>query len=214
MINDLYNKKLNIDSIELLKIIPNNHIKCTFYDPQYRGILDKLSYGNEGDRQIDRSILSQMDDEYITNSINLINNILLPSGYLFLWIDKFHLCENSVKHWAKDTDLSIVDLIVWNKMKMGMGYRSRRISEYLMVLQKKPTKAKATWKNHAIPDVYNEKIINKIHPHQKPKELQEKLLLSVTEENDVVLDPCAGSFTIMDICINNNRNFLGTDIKF
>ena len=46
---DLINKKLNIDGVELLKQIPDKSLKVTFFDPQYRGILDKLSYGNEGE---------------------------------------------------------------------------------------------------------------------------------------------------------------------
>ena len=45
---NLINKKLNIDGVELLKQIPDKYLKVTFFDPQYRGILDKLSYGNEG----------------------------------------------------------------------------------------------------------------------------------------------------------------------
>ena len=47
-IEELYNKKNLIDGIELLRIIKNGSLKVVFFDPQYRGVLDKLSYGNAG----------------------------------------------------------------------------------------------------------------------------------------------------------------------
>lgn len=210
------NKKLNIDALELLKKTENEFVKVSFFDPQYRGVLDKLDYGNEGERQKERAELQQMSEEFITDCIREISRVLKPSGYLFLWLDKFHICQASQHEWIKGTDLQMVDLIVWNKMKMGMGYRTRRISEYLLILQKTPIKAKATWTNHSIRDVVDEKIEkeDKIHPHQKPKGLTEALMLATTNEGDIVLDPCAGSFLVYDVALKNGRQFLGTDIKF
>jgi len=42
--------------------------------------------------------------------------------------------------------LKVVDLITWDKGRIGMGYRSRRRGEYLIFLQKPPIRAKGTWK--------------------------------------------------------------------
>jgi hypothetical protein len=99
-----------------------------------------MKYGNEGARQIGRCSLPQIEETAIKNFLQEINRVLTPSGHLFLWIDKFHLCEG-ISTWFKSTDLNIVDLIVWDKGKIGMGYRSRRKSEYLLVLQKSTYKS-------------------------------------------------------------------------
>lgn len=204
--------KINVmDGLELMMDIERGSVSCVFFDPQYRGVLDKMNYGNEGERQKERALLSQMGENVICSFISGIDKVLKPSGHLFLWVDKFHLCEG-VKHWFSGTELCLVDMITWDKGKIGMGYRTRRKSEYLMVFQKEPKRAKGCWKSHSIPDVWTEKIINKNHAHQKPKELQKALILSVTNENDIVLDPCAGSYLIMDICLENNRIFLGADL--
>lgn len=104
-------------------------------------------------------------------------------------------------------------MITWDKMRMGMGYRTRRQGEYLVVLQKKPILAKATWTIHNIPDVWNEKT-RKIHPHSKPLELQKQLLLATTNEDDYVCDPASGGYSIFNICKEINRNFVGGDIIF
>ena len=47
----LLNKHLEICGLELLKQIEDSSIALCFFDPQYRGVLDKMKYGNEGERQ-------------------------------------------------------------------------------------------------------------------------------------------------------------------
>ena len=209
------NTKLTIDGLELLKSLESHSVDLCFFDPQYRGVLDKMRYGNEGERQKGRSALIQMSEESIKSFIAEINRVLKPSCYLMLWIDKFHLCEG-VGSWLDSTILHVVDLITWDKCRMGMGYRTRRQSEYLLVLQKKPIKAKGTWNLHNIRDIVSEKIPKEealLHPHSKPRGLQKDLILACTQEGDIVLDPAAGSFGVFECCKETNRNFLGTNLE-
>ncbi len=210
--HDLTGKRLVMDGRELLRRIPSGSVAACFFDPQYRGVLDKLGYGNEGvSRGQKRSALAQMDECVIAEFITGINNGLRPSGHLFLWVDKFHLCEG-VKGWLTGTELAIVDLIVWEKPNIGMGYRSRRKSEYLLVLQKKPCKAKGVWNVHNIPDVWKEGADTKKHPHAKPVGLQQRLIEAVSCAGDVVLDPAMGSGSVWEACRNINRCFIGADV--
>lgn len=201
-----------MDGLILLNQLNNDTVTASFFDPQYRGIMDKLNYGNEGERQKERSELQQMSEETIQTFIHEIDRVLIFSGHLFLWIDKFHLCEG-INHWTENTTLSIVDLITWDKGKIGMGYRTRRKSEYMLVLQKKPLKAKGHWTRHDIPDVWTEKIQNKKHPHQKPYLLQKNLIEAVSSPGDYIVDPSAGSYSVMSICIETGRNFIGGDLR-
>ena len=212
--NELVNRKNKMNGLDLLDLLDKESIKVTFFDPQYRGVLDKLSYGNEGkSRGKDRSALPQMSQEIIFEFLAKIELVLKPNGYLFLWLDKFHLFE--VKSWIENyQSLEIVDMIVWNKMKIGMGYRTRRRSEYLVIIQRYPRKAKSTWTLHNIPDVWDEKILDKNHTHAKPIELQKQLILATTNENDLVLDPASGGYSVFRACKETNRNFIGCDLEF
>ena len=45
----------------------------------------------------------------------------------------------------------------WHKNRLGMGCRTRRAAEYLLVAQKPPQRAKGIWQRHDIPDVWKEK---------------------------------------------------------
>ncbi len=207
------NKKNKVDGLKLLNDINNETISVAFFDPQYRGVLDKMHYGQH--RMKDRCSLVQMNEEKIRTFIEGINRVLKKSGYLFLWLDKFHLTNyaENFYNWIYNTDLQVVDMITWNKEKMGMGYRTRRVSEYLLVLQKTPTKAKVTWTDHSIPDVWSEKV-QRDHPHSKPIALQQRLIEATTKEGDYILDPAAGGYSVFVACKNAGRNFIGGDIEY
>lgn len=207
------NKKNLADGLDLLSEINDKSIATAFFDPQYRGVLDKLRYGNEGvSRGKARCDLQQMDEETIIKFINEINRVLKDSGHLFLWVDKFHLCQGLLE-WFTSTSLNLVDMIVWDKGKIGMGYRTRRKSEYLVIFQKSPVRAKSCWTDHAIPDVWEEKV-KKVHTHSKPIELQRRLILATTTDGETVLDAAAGGYSVFEACKLANRTFLGGDIAY
>ncbi len=209
----LPNTRLKMDGLALLAALAAASIPVVFFDPQYRGILDKMAYGNEGEsRGRRRSALTQMPEKTICQFLRQIDRVLLPSGHVFLWLDKFHLCQG-FRHWAADSQLELVDLIVWHKGRLGMGYRTRRVSEYCAVWQKQPKRAKGVWQAHDIPDVWRERVKNKSHPHQKPIELQAALIAAVSNEGDYIVDPAAGSFSVMQAAHSQNRNFIGCDLE-
>jgi len=203
---------VSMDGLEMMSSIPNCAITTAFLDPQYRGILDEMSYGQS--RQPDRQALPQMEYATITRFCEEIARVLTPHGHLFLWTDKYHLTNptENVHAWMADTSMEIVDMVVWNKQRMGMGYRTRRCSEYLFIYQKPPKRVKGVWMSRSIPDVWDEKPPSSDHPHAKPLALTGALIEAVTPENGIVLDPAAGSFTTMHASHEYGRKFIGCDL--
>lgn len=55
--------------------------------------------------------------------------------------------------------------------------------------------------------------VPKIHPTQKPLTILKRLIEIFTDENDVVIDPVAGSGTTLRACAELNRNCYGFEIK-
>ena len=200
------------DALELLRSLPDHCTPLAFFDPQYRENLDKLAYGNEGARQRKRCRLPQMTSGYIDQCVREIARVLRPSGYLMLWTDTFRLCQGY--HLRAVGILKCVDLISWDDERIpgGNGYRSRRCGGYLLVLQKPPIRARATWRDHGIRDHWSEKVDRKIHPHIKPQGLVERLIAAVTLPSDLVIDPAAGGFGVLTACLRLGREFIGCDI--
>lgn len=207
------NKRNKGDGLTLLGALNNDSIKLVFFDPQYRAVMDKLKFGNEGVRQKRRAALTQMDDESILAFGREIERVLKPSGHVVLWVDKFMASGfDPSRMFGADTTLRKVEFICWDTLKFGMGARARRRGEYAIVLQHEPTRAKDFWTDHGIPDVWPEKVDNADHVHRKPMELQKRLIGALSKKGDLVVDPCAGSFSVLEACHALGRNFMGCDI--
>jgi site-specific DNA-methyltransferase (adenine-specific) len=200
------------DALALLRSLPEACTRLIFFDPQHRENLDKLKYGNEGARQIERCLLPAMASEYIDACCREAARALMPSSYLMLWQNAFGLVQGH--HLRVANVLQCVDLIAWDNQHLGMGYRSRRRGDYLIILQKPPIKAKATWRDHGIPDRWVEKIDHKLHPHIKPIGLITRLIGAVTIAGELIVDPPAGSFAVMHAAHQLGREFIGCDLAF
>lgn len=204
----LYSNQPNVmNGLTMLRRLKTGIAPLVIFDGQYRGVLDDMAYGNEGERQSERAALPQMSAELIHRMMVEIERVLRPSRYLLQWCDKHALCE---RHHCVE-GLKIVDCIVWEKPRIGMGYRTRRKSEFLRIWQKPPIEAKSTWTDHGIPDVWAEKPGGD-HPHAKPFELQRSLIASVTQPKEFVVDPCAGGYGAMRAAHACGRQFLGCDL--
>ena len=186
------------DALTLLRSLPASCTPLTFFDPQHRAVLDKLKFGNACCLEIAR--------------------VLRPSGYLMRFIDTFCLVEAHHLHIPRKV-LAPVDLIAWDNLRLGQGKRSRRRGDYLLVLQKPPIKARATWRDRGIPSRWVEKIDLKrypreLYPHTKPIGLITRLIGAVSEPNSLIIDPAAGSFAAMHAAHQLGREFVGVDLAY
>lgn len=207
------NAPQRMDAVELLSRLPDRIAAMFFFDPQYRAVLDKLAFGNEGKRQAPRAALKSMTDSDIAFMVEEAARVLKASGHLMLWMDKFSLASGHWRRWMRHApQLETVDLIAWNKMRPGMGRRTRCQTEFLVILQKVPLRAKDVWKDHRLTDFWTESTDRGIHPHAKPYQLTERLIRACTERHDLVVDPCAGGYGVLTACRASGREFIGGDI--
>jgi len=196
----------------MLAAIEDSTAAAAFLDPQYRAVLDKLAFGNEGVRQSRRAKLPQMTDDDITWFVRECARVVQPGGHVFLWVDKFTLGTGRHVRWRHLLPLDVVDMIFWASMRFGMGKRSRTSSEVVIILQKRPVRADV-WTDHRIRDFWIEHADQTIHPHAKPHQLTERLIRASTKAGDLVVDPCAGGYGVLEACRISGRDFLGCDLE-
>ena len=209
MLEFLFNKVQGGDALILLQSLSDGCTPLVFFDPQHRGVLDHLKFGNEGARQRGRAKLPTMDEDYIDRACREIARVLNPGGYLMRGVDTFGLCMG--QHLRVADVIKPVDLVAWDSLRLGMGKRTRRRGDYLLVLQKPPINAR-TRLDHGIPSRWPEKVDRKLHPHVKPIGLITRLIAAVTQPGDLVVDPAAGSFVVMHAAHELKREFMGCDI--
>mgnify|MGYP002397339052 CR=1 FL=1 len=91
---------------------------------------------------------------------------------------------------------------------------SSRLSELAdMGLIKEFGSVGAYTKYRAVECPHVQEILAKIHPTQKPVKLLQNLISIFTDENDVVIDPCAGSGSTLLASVQLNRKAYGFEIK-
>ena len=128
------------------------------------------------------------------------------------------LGNDRVPLWLlKTPNLKIVDFLVWHKKNtLGLGNWLRSNAEFCFLIQKSPQTGKV-FKNRSFGNVWEENVLapsKRQHPHQKPRELIKALIEATTNEGDLIVDPCAGSFVVLEVYQELNREFLGCDLTF
>lgn len=209
---------LQMDGLNLLAALEPGSVQTVFFDPQYTFDYPDGDYRAKGcleksDRNQKRRSLPQMSDEVIADFCHRIFTVLQPQGHLFFWCNMMKLTNATASTQVVDAGFMGVDMLTWDKVKMGMGYRFRKCCEYCLAFQKPPIRARDCWHDNALRDIWRERIKARDHPHRKPVALLERLILATTKENDLVVDPAAGSFATLEACIATKRNFIGCDIN-
>lgn len=208
------NSRQIMSGYTMLRTIEDESAALAIFDPQYRAVLDDLEFGNEGKRQKARADLPQMTDRLICSFMEEIQRVLRAGGHLGFWIDKYSIGSgHHLKYFRYTPHLYIVDLITWNTMRFGMGRRSRGTTEFLVIAQKFPVRAKGFWTDNSIRDGWTEQADRALHPHSKPYQLTERIIRATTRKDDLVVDPCAGSYVTLEACKNTGRNFMGCDLR-
>jgi site-specific DNA-methyltransferase (adenine-specific) len=203
------NTKQNGEALELLTNLETNSVSLVFLDPQYEPVKNVLS--------VNYPLYSQSDYQ-ILRILEQIERVLKPSSFCLLWVNKTLLGNDRIPLWLlKTPSLKIVDFLVWHKKNtLGLGSWLRSNAEFCFLVQKYPQSGKL-FKNRSFGNVWEEAVLppsKRKHPHQKPRELVKALIEATTEKGDLIIDPCAGSFIVLEVCRELKREFLGCDLTF
>lgn len=203
----LLNTKQAGEALELLNELENNSVNLVFLDPQYEKVANVLS----------ANLYSQSDYQ-ILRILEQIERVLKSSAFCLLWVNKTLLGNDRVPLWLlKTPSLKIVDFLVWHKKNtLGLGNWLRSNAEFCFLIQKYPQSGKL-FKNRSFGNVWEENVLpvnKRQHPHQKPRELIKALITATTQEGDLIIDPCAGSFVVLEVCQELNRNYYGVDLTW
>jgi len=203
------NTKQSREALELLTNLESNSVSLVFLDPQYEPVRNVLSANYPLYCQSDYQILRILEQ---------IERVLRPSSFCLLWVNKTLLGNDRIPLWLLKTPaLKIVDFLVWHKKNtLGLGNWLRSNAEFCFLIQKFPQTGKV-FKNRSFGNVWEEAVLppnKRKHPHQKPRELIKALIEATTEKGDLIIDPCAGSFVVLEVCQELKRNFVGCDLTF
>ncbi len=220
------------DSLKIMKKIEPQSIDMIFADPPYFLSGDGISCSggkmvsvNKG--EWDKKINIEEKHKFNRKWIKLCYNLLKDNGTI--WISGTMHNIYSIGMALEQEGFKIINNITWEKLNPPPNISCRffvHSTETILWAKKDLKKAKHIFNyglmrtlnsNKQAKDVWktaltkpSEKKYGK-HPTQKPIEILEKIILSSTNENDLILDPFNGSGTTGIVANKLNRKYIGIE---
>ena len=230
---------LHGDTLEIMKTLKPESFDLIFSDPPYNLSNDgftcqngKMVSVNKG--EWDKSKGFENDLAFHELWISECKKLLKPNGTL--WVSGTYHSIFLCGYLLQKNDWHILNDIAWfkpnaspnlscrmftashetliwakksKKAKQIYNYKYLKEQDWGSDFIKKPNKQmRSVWVINTTPQ--REKEFGK-HPTQKPEGLLERIILSSTNEGDMVLDPFCGSGTTGVVATKNNRVFTGID---
>jgi site-specific DNA-methyltransferase (adenine-specific) len=234
MINNFINQIIQGDCLELFKEIPDNSVDMTFADPPFN--LQK-KYSNYRDNLKVKEYLGWCE-KWIKEMVRVTK----PTGSIFVhnipkWLTFFSGYLNEIsyfKHWiswdaptapmGKSLQPAHYGILFYTKSEKGAKFYELRHPHKRDRKQGYLLKDYGGKKDGLHPfgplvsdvwtDIHRIKHNNKrdLHPCQLPIHLMDRLILMVTDENDIVLDPFSGTGTTAISAKRMGRRYIGFEI--
>jgi site-specific DNA-methyltransferase (adenine-specific) len=204
--DDFINKIICGDCLEVMKGIPDKSVDLVLTDPPYSTPVI-TSFGRKKCKNLaDLSI-----QEFYFNAFKKeLERLLKPNGRLFIFCDdKFYPILFAVFY-----DWLNINLIIWDKGKIGMGNPVRKQHELIMYANRESFQYNRTENFTHYPSVMKYKSDNnKLHGAQKPLKLIRDLILGFSDKGNIILDPFTGSGVVCLASQQLDRNYIGIDLS-
>ena len=176
----------------------------------------------------DKSKGADVNHDFNKQWISRCQKLLKPNGSMMV-SGTMHVIY-SVGFAMQQLNMKLLNNIIWQKPNpppnLACRYFTHSTETILWSTKTKKSKhlfnyplMKKLNDNKQMKDVWNftapkksEKLFGK-HPTQKPLDLLTRILLSATNESDLVLDPFNGSGTTGVACVINKRNYIGIELE-
>jgi site-specific DNA-methyltransferase (adenine-specific) len=206
------------DALAFLRSLPDGSVDLICTDPAYNGMNQHLALGKGrivgqyGERGDGARWFDEFDDSEANyrEFLEQCARVLRDDRHMFLMFDSYSLL--TLGSLVRDY-LDVKNLVVWDKVAIGMGHYFRRTSEMIVFASKgkRPVTARD------IPDIWPiQRVHRGAYPTQKPVELFEAMIAASVgddhRETFVVCDPFVGSGSSALAAARQRCSFVGADI--
>ena len=200
------NKIYNTDCLEFMRSMPDSCVDLVVTDPPYEihtkggGLGKRPVYENGALGKISQGFDAGATLEQIARICKKINIFIFCSTKQ----------KPRIMNWGYERGCNIAEL-AWYKPNAAPFTNNTFKSdlENIIYIREKGVKIKGISKlftHNCGKSKYG-------HPTEKPLEIIEKLILTASNEGDLIFDPFMGSGTTAAACKELNRNFIGCEIE-
>lgn len=199
----------NLDALDWMRDFPDGSVDLIITDPPYESMEKHRKIGTTTRLKKSKASSNQwfeiFPDTRFPEFFAEAYRVLRKHRHLYLFCNSDTMFV--VKPMAEAAGFKFWKPIVWDKVKIGMGYHYRARYEFILFFEK--GKRKLT--NLGTPDILTAPRIYRGYPTEKPPEIAETLVTQSTAEGELVIDPFMGAGSSGIASLQHRRNFHGND---
>lgn len=197
-------KLYQMDAIDFLKNIDDESVDLVITDPAYESLEKHRKIGTKT-RLVNKWFPIFTNDRF-GSLFQEIFRVLKNNTHFYMFSDVETMFV--VKPIAEQAGFKFWKPIIWNKLKIGMGYHFRNQYECILFFEK----GKRKLNDLGIGDIITCPRIRGDFPTEKPVMVNEILVKQSSNTNELVIDPFAGTCSSGISTLQNNRKYIGNDI--
>lgn len=211
-INNENNFELNqYDAVEWLRTLPDNSVDLVITDPPYESLEKHRSIGTttrlKNSKSSSNAWFPIFPNDRFEELFSEIYRVMKNNTHFYLFCDSETMFV--AKPIAESVGFKFWKPIIWDKVKIGMGYHYRARYENILFFEK----GKRKINNLSIPDILESPRVYRGYPTEKPVDVSEILIEQSSVENELIIDPFCGSGSVGVAALKSNRRFVGNDIQ-
>lgn len=199
------------DAFAWLNSLEQESVDLIITDPPYESLEKYRAIGTTTRLKVSKSSSNLwfpiIKNDRFEELLTIFYRILKKNRHFYLFCDPETMFV--IKPIAERIGFKFWKPIIWDKMKIGMGYHYRARYENILFFEK----GKKKLNDLSIPDILSCERVLRGYPTEKPSLISEILIRQSSSVGDLVLDPFIGSGSVGEAAIKNGRRFLGCDIQ-
>lgn len=198
------------DAVEWLHQLPDASVDLAITDPAYESLEKHRKIGTttrlKQSKASSNAWFPIFKNDRFPALLAELYRVLKKNTHLYIFCDQETMFV--IKPMAEEAGFRFWKPIVWDKLKIGMGYHYRARYEFILFFEK----GKRKLNDLSIPDVLEVPRVWGGYPTEKPVEVSEILVRQSSAEGEIVIDPFCGSGSVGVAAANLGRHFWGSDL--
>lgn len=198
------------DAVQWLRTLPDGSADLVITDPPYESLEKHRKVGTttrlKNSKASSNKWFTIFPNSRFPELFVEIYRVLPRHGHFYLFCDATTMFV--AKPLAEACGFKFWKPLIWDKMRIGMGYHYRARYECILFFEK--GKRKLTDLGQA--DIIEVPRIHRGYPAEKPVEVSQVLVRQSSQPGELVIDPFMGSGSVGVAAVSQGRNFAGTDI--
>ncbi|MEM9691370.1 MAG: site-specific DNA-methyltransferase [Myxococcota bacterium] len=198
-----------LDAVQWLGKFQDESVDLVITDPPYQSLEKHRAVGTttrlKHSKASSNDWFSIFPNDRFPQLFAEVYRVLAKNSHFYLFCDQETMFV--AKPLAEEAGFKFWKPIIWDKVKIGMGYHYRARYECVLFFEK----GKRKLSDLGVPDVLAFPRVYRGYPTEKPVELAEVLVRQSSLPDEMVVDPFMGSGTFGVAAVRGGRRFAGTD---